>query len=104
MTIPQFWDSTLGEINLMIKVYADIRKEKHKENLITQYNTAYSIAMFTVGLLNGKQIPSIYQLFPNDFKEEATIEQDLIAMALYKEQMLDYAMAHNKRRHAKEGE
>lgn len=65
-------------------------------------------ANFIGCIINGKQIPPIHQVFPELFQNEAKEEQkrkDYLAQMLYKEQMLDWAMAVNKRNQAKkEGE
>ena len=65
-------------------------------------------AYFIGDIINGKQIPPIQQVFPELYPEEMKKqqeEQDYKAMMLYKEQMLDFANYHNKRRKAiKDGE
>lgn len=108
MRIPEFWDSTLGEINLILKTYGEARKEEQKIKLANQYNTAYLTATFVGSIFSGKPIPSIHKLFPDEFGAEIEMldeEKQRLSTALYMEQMLDYANAHNKkRRAAKEGE
>lgn len=73
------------------------RKEelKAKEILASNYNCSYMISNFVGCVLNGKPIPSIHQLFPSQFPTE---EKQDNSWMLYKEQMLDFAMAHNKKR------
>lgn len=67
------------------------------------------VATFVNNGLNGKPIPSLNELYPNLFTDEVADQEEekrkeALALALYKEQMLDFAAAHNKKRHAKEGE
>lgn len=67
-------------------------------------------ASFVLKGLDGKQIPSIGEMFPEIFQEQDDLKKqqedlDYKRAMLYKEQMLDFATAHNKKRHlAKEGE
>ena len=99
MTIPQFWTSTIGEIVLYLKAYTEREEARSKELLTSNYNIAYLTACFVGYTFDGKPIPSIQQLFPTVFTEEnVEKEQEEKALALYKEQMLDFAIAHNKKR------
>ena len=92
---------TIGEISLVIKSFQKREEIKAKEILATNYNSAFMIASFVGDILNGKKIPSINELYPNQFpKEEVPVEEDKSWM-LYKEQMLDFAAAHNKNRQRK---
>lgn len=73
-------------------------------NRTQTYLMASLTANFVGCVMNGKQIPPIHQVFPEVYEELAQKEQeeqDYRAMMLYKEQMLDYAMAVNKRNKAK---
>ena len=90
MTIPQYWDSTIGEIALYLKVFQENEEAKAKEILVSNYNIAYLTSSFVGCSLNGKPIPSIQQLFPDIFREENVEEQkkkenEEKALALYKE-------------------
>ncbi len=102
---------TIGEIHIVIKSFQKQKEEEVKENLVGAYNTAFLTATFINSSMNGKPIPQMYELFPTlfhpeeDKSDEEIKEQEFKAMMLYKEQMLDFAAAHNKRRNAvKEGE
>ena len=76
---------TIGEILLVIKSFQKREETKAKEILATNYNSAYMIASFVGNMLNGKKIPSINELYPNEFPiEEKPIEEDKSWM-LYKE-------------------
>lgn len=91
---------TLKEINAFIKAI----QQKEKTNRTQAYLVASLTANFVGCVMNGKQIPPIHQVFPEVYEELAQKEQeeqDYRAMMLYKEQMLDYAMAVNKRNKAK---
>lgn len=95
---------TLKEISQFIKAIQEQEKIKRGET----YLLASLTANFIGCVVNGKQIPPIHQVFPELYDNEAKIEQekkDYLAQMLYKEQMLDWAMAVNKRNQAKrEGE
>lgn len=95
---------TLKEINTFIKAI----QQKEKMNRTQTYLVASLTANFVGCVMNGKQIPPIHQVFPEVYEELAQKEQeeqDYRAMMLYKEQMLDYAIAVNKRNKAiKDGE
>lgn len=95
---------TLKELNQFIEAI----QEKEKINRLNAYLQASLTANFVGCILGGKQIPPIHQVFPENYQELAQKEQeeqDYKAMMLYKEQMLDYAMAVNKRNKAiKDGE
>ena len=99
-----FWDMTLKEISAFIKAI----QEQEKTKQANMYLQASLIANFIGNVVNGKQIPPIHSVFPELFADEQKIEQErkeYMAEMLYKEQMLDWAMAVNKRNQAKrEGE
>lgn len=91
---------TLKELLEFIKVI----QEKEKIRRQDTYLQASLTANFVGCILNGKPIPPIHQVFPEiyqDFIQKEQEEQDYKAMMLYKEQMLDFANYHNKRRQAK---
>lgn len=101
LTVFDFWNMTLKEITLFIQ---GIQKQ---ENMKRQdyYLQASLIANFIGFVINGKPIPPIHQVFPELYQEEQIKqekeEREYKAMMLYKEQMLDYANALNKRNKAK---
>lgn len=90
---------TLEEINLCIKSYQQKEELKAKEILASNYNSAFLIASFVGAMLNGEQIPTISQIYPDQFPEPK--EEENKAWMIYKEQMLDFAIAHNKKRQRK---
>lgn len=93
---------TLEEINLCIKSYQQKEELKAKEILASNYNSAFLIASFVGAVLNGKEIPTISQIYPDQFPElPEPKEEENKAWMIYKEQMLDFAIAHNKKRQRK---
>lgn len=93
----------------MIKCYNIKREEDAKDRLATSYNQAFLTANFINTAMNGGSLPSLSDLYPNIFPkqisdEEIQKERDARAMALYKEQMIDFANAHNKKRKTEGGE
>lgn len=87
--------------NYEIIQYLKAIQQKQKEQREAIYLEAQLTANFVGYVLNGKQIPPIQNVFPETFK--AAAEQDKkkreeLQLALYKEQMIDWAKAHNKQR------
>lgn len=105
---------TLEEISATMRAYQKSEEMRAKEVLTTNYNIAYLTSSFVLNGLNGRPNPSIQELFPEMFAdfapeeekdENGLTERERLAAAMYMEQMLDFAAAHNKKRHtAKEGE
>lgn len=91
---------TIGEIDLLIKTFQEKEEIRAKEILASNYNLASMVATFVGCSLTGKQIPDINELYPTQFQEEKPIEDDKSWM-IYKEQMIDFAIAHNKQRGVK---
>ena len=101
ISIFDYWNMTIKEINQFIKSIQLIEKQKIQEI----YLQASLQANFVGYILNGKQIPPIQNVFPEMYQE--LIEQDQkrqqeLALALYKEQMIDWANAVNKTQRAKQ--
>lgn len=74
-----------------------------KQQLQTTYNTAQLVAQFVGLSMNGKQIPTIQEIFPSVFQEvvevtESQEERDQKAMALQKDIWVAYAERFNKQR------
>lgn len=90
---------TIGEITLIIQTFQKREETKAKEILATNYNLACMITDFIGRSLNGQSIPTIQEVYPSlqndvDIKPQKKIEP----WQIYKEQMIDYALAHNKKR------
>ena len=81
--------------------YQQEQELKAKEAIVTNYNLATMVSSFVMNGMNGKSNPSLLELFPDMFQEELQKqkeEEDARYWQLYKEQMLDFAAAHNKKR------
>lgn len=72
-----------------------------KEIIASNYNLAAMTATFVGANLGGKNIPFIEELYPDQFSEPKKEVDN--SWVIYKERMMDYAIAHNKNR-KKEGE
>ena len=75
-------------------------QKQEKDKRAFAYFQASMAASFVGLVMNGNSIPPIYEVLPDDFgymKQEA----DDRALMLYKEQMLDFANRHNKKRAVK---
>ena len=86
--------------NYEIIQYLKTIQQKQKEQREAIYLEAQLTANFVGYVLNGKQIPPIQNVFPETFKvaEQDKKKQEELQLALYKEQMIDWAKAHNKQR------
>ena len=99
----EYWDLTLGEINLCIDTYNKEQSEKAKERVNMAYLFSSLTSRFVNLQLNGKKIPPIDEVFPA-LQEEAPQEQIDKAMALRRDQWIAFAEHHNKMRKQKRGE
>lgn len=91
---------TIGEINLLIQTFQEKEEMRAKEIIATNYNLATMVATFVGCSLAGNNIPSINEMYPKEFPQDTPIEEDMSWM-IYKEQMIDFAIAHNKQRGVK---
>lgn len=92
---------TIKEVILIIEAYNKRTTNELKQSLIMNYNLAQNIAVAVDCRLNGKKPPSLYETYPDLFKEEKEQEEEnkkALALALYKEQFIDFANHHNKMR------
>lgn len=100
--IQEYWDLTFGEIVIILKNYQKKEEARVKEQLSTTYNTAQLVASFVGLSMNGKDIPTIEEVFPSVFqkqvKEEDITEREVKAMALQKDIWVAYAERFNKQR------
>ena len=97
MGVFEFWDYTYGEIIDFLNDYKDKEEQRVKEQAMNTYQQALLTAIFINRANNGKQPPSIQEIYPNLFTEDIPEAVDN-SWLLYKEQMLDYAELHNQRR------
>ena len=83
---------TVGEISIYFNAYNEKEKQRQKEIIATNYNLASLISSFINRTMSGKQIPGIYELYPDLF--EAPEE----SWEIYKAQFADFADRFNKQR------
>lgn len=83
-----------------MEAFQEKEKTRAKEILVSNYNLAFMMATFVGCAFAGKEIPSINELYPDQFKQDIPIEEDK-SWQIYKEQFIDFAIAHNKQRGAK---
>lgn len=97
ISIFDFWNYTYGEIVDLINAYRENQEERTKERISDNYQIALLTSIFTNRANNGKQPPTLQELYPNLFKDELPKEEVDNSWIYYKEQMLDYAAQHNQR-------
>ena len=90
--IRDFWEYTLGEISTLIEIKQQMKEEEEKNMVSSAYLTASLTASFVSKALNGKNIPVLYDLFPNIFPKP---EMD---WRVYEAQFMSFAEQHNKQR------
>ena len=95
ISINAFWTMTVGEISIYFNAYNEKEKQRQKEIIATNYNLASLISSFINRTMSGKQIPGIYELYPDLF--EAPLE----SWEIYKAQFADFADKFNKQRGGK---
>lgn len=91
---------TLAEMMIYFDCYEERESVKAKEIIVTNYNLAYSIALFINNSLNGESIPTINDLYPEMFGEAVKNEEKPVMdynLIRIKEQLLDFAESHNKK-------
>ena len=92
ISVRDFWDYTVGEIETTVTATKELREAEEKAYLQKMYLTSSMTAQFVGRMLNGKQIPSINEMFPGVFEER---EMD---WQVYQAQFLQFAEAHNRQR------
>ena len=96
MGVFEFWDLTYGEILEYLNLYRDNKELQVKEQSMNIYQTALLTAIFINRANNGKQPPTINEVYPNLFQSDELPETIDNSWIIYKEQMLDYAEQHNQ--------
>lgn len=91
----EFWDYTYGELIEILEIYKETRDNEVKERISNNYQLAYLTAIFTNRANNGKNPPTLFELYPELFEDEQQEQEDNSWM-IYKELMLDYTIEHNK--------
>lgn len=82
----------MDEINTIIKAHNELQEEKEKKEISELYLMASMTANFVGKILNGKNIPPIYEMFPGVFSQP---EQ---SWETYEAQFMAFAEQHNKQR------
>lgn len=89
---------SLAELNMIIEAHSEIQEKQLKVTAIQNYQLANLISIDVSCRLNGEEVPTLEQVFPNLFNEpQQEKEVDWAAIRL-KEQLLDFAEQHNKQR------
>ena len=90
---------SLAELNMIIEAHSEIQEKQLKITAIQNYQLANLISIDVSCRLNGEEVPTLEQVFPNLFNEpqQEKEEVDWAAIRL-KEQLLDFAEQHNKQR------
>lgn len=93
-----FWEMTIGEVVFVIDCYNEKVTNEYRKDLALNYALAQNIAVAVGCSFSGKQSPSLYETYPELFKEQQPVVKEDKTWMLYKEQMLDFANSHNKKR------
>ena len=89
---------SLAELNMIIEAHSEIQEKQLKVTAIQNYQLVNLISIDVSCRLNGEEVPTLEQVFPNLFNEpQQEKEVDWAAIRL-KEQLLDFAEQHNKQR------
>lgn len=104
LTHGQFWDMSLPEVGDVIESHIRKDTEQQKQELARAHFLAKDIGQYVCLILNGSdsvEILELWDYFPELFKaEKAIVEKEHAErqLALYKEQMQDFAYRHNSLR------
>ena len=90
---------SLAELNMIIEAHSEIQERQLKATAIENYQLANLISIDVSCRLNGEEVPTLEQVFPNLFNEPQQEEKEVDWAAIrLKEQLLDFAEQHNKQR------
>ena len=89
---------SLAELNMIIEAHSEIQEKQLKVAAIQNYQLANLISIDVSCKLNGEEVPTLEQVFPNLFNEPQQKEEVDWAAIRLKEQLLDFAEQHNKQR------
>ncbi len=98
MGVFEFWDYTYGEIIEFLHNYKEKQEQTVKEQTMHTYQIALLTAVFINRANNGKQPPTLQEIYPNLFSSGELPEAIDNSWIIQKEMMLDYAEGHNKQR------
>lgn len=92
----EFWEMTLYEIEIVCDSYNQKQQEDFKTKIAMNYNLANLTSIFVNLRMNGKEIPTLQQTYPDLFEGEQEEAEDM-SWQIYKEQFMDFANSHNKK-------
>lgn len=101
LTHDQFWDMSFLEVGDVIESHIRMDTERRKQELAQAHFLAKDIGQYVSLVLNGSDNVTIMELwdyFPELFAEEKAVvekEQAERQLAVYVEQMKDFAYQHN---------
>lgn len=90
--VEQFWELDFDDIRILFESYEKSKQYKLKEQASMCYRSAMLTASFMSTMLGNKKVPSLFEAFPDIFKEEYEDEQWKRQQA----QFLAYAEQWNK--------
>lgn len=106
--IDEYWELTYGEINMYIKAYNMRKEEELKQQLTVAHAQADLIGASVARLMDSNaKYPTLFDAFPDLFKQEKEQYDQLMAEKAWKIQLarlMEYSQSHNKKWRAKEGE
>lgn len=89
---------TISEIMLICDSYNQKQELELKTKLSMNYNLANLVSIFVNLRLNGKEVPTLQETYPEIFGEtKQQQEKEDKSWMIYKEQFLDFARSHNKK-------
>ena len=99
ITIEEFWDMDYSDIDKYFKAFTSNKEAQLKEKAYTDWRLAGTIGRFIASVLSdGNKPPTLYESYPEIFKEEAEEEK----WKTYQAQMMAYSELWNNKRHEKE--
>lgn len=89
----------------LIGIYNEKETAKAKELIASNYNQAQLISLFVAERFNNQDIPTIQDLYPNEFgaAEVEQEQQEDNSWIIAKERLTDYANWHNDKLPKEEG-
>ena len=91
LTIDEFWCLDFNEIQMYFDAYAENKKVQMKEEAAMNWKLAVLTSACVGGILSGKKLPTLYDSYPELFKEEA----EEAHWKAFQAQMLQYSTLWN---------
>lgn len=87
-----YWEMTMAEVSRRVDSYNRCEERKRQEKAMFDYTLADLIGASVARIMSSDvEFPSIYQVYPDVFKEEQTAPQEDPSVARF----LQYAAMHN---------